>query len=460
MPAVRRATPRPGGPAAPRRGSSGCGQGEPAALPDDSGRRWRPRGGRCSASARPARRACSSGSTSSRATGANAEPELPRGAVPRFHAIMRGRPRALPDRRAGAVADRPALSERDGRAGRSTRPSRGARGARGRRRRVAPARLRPPEPLRRTRAGGPSSRARSRGRWSASSTPGRRCFAGSGTRAAGLRPALQHIHGGQYDALAQRYDVVCGGPETVARARLQSDPAVARGRRLSPSYPPLYGRAAQVHEAASGWSRRSCAPASRHAALGLGGRPGLRGDLRRIAEGIGPFGVHLGGAPRRRRGQPVKVVSVLTTGRGRRSRVRRRRDARRARGARARGRDAVRPARASGATRAYRCGRSRSAPSSRPGPTRCSQPRRRCCSRGCAARSSARRRTTRCSCTSRRSSCSPPRCRARLRPTLAWAEWGPVPFPMRRGLPNRALPARRAAASTPCWRSRRGRGRR
>jgi glycosyltransferase involved in cell wall biosynthesis len=31
----------------------------------------------------------------------------------------------------------------------------------------------------------------------------------------------------------------------------------------------------------------------------------------------------------------------------------------------------------------------------------------------------------------------------RLRPTLAWAEWGPVPFPMRRGLPGRLY--RRAA---------------
>jgi len=34
----------------------------------------------------------------------------------------------------------------------------------------------------------------------------------------------------------------------------------------------------------------------------------------------------------------------------------------------------------------------------------------------------------------------------RLRPTLVWAEWGPVPFPMRRGLPRRAyLDAARAA---------------
>lgn len=34
---------------------------------------------------------------------------------------------------------------------------------------------------------------------------------------------------------------------------------------------------------------------------------------------------------------------------------------------------------------------------------------------------------------------------ARLRPTLVWCEWGPVPFPMRTGLPNRAY--RRAAAA-------------
>jgi glycosyltransferase involved in cell wall biosynthesis len=33
----------------------------------------------------------------------------------------------------------------------------------------------------------------------------------------------------------------------------------------------------------------------------------------------------------------------------------------------------------------------------------------------------------------------------RLRPTLAWAEWGPVPFPLRRGLPNRLY--RRAGRS-------------
>ena len=37
-------------------------------------------------------------------------------------------------------------------------------------------------------------------------------------------------------------------------------------------------------------------------------------------------------------------------------------------------------------------------------------------------------------------------CRARCAPRLAWAEWGPVPFPLRRGLPRRSTGAPRGAS--------------
>ena len=46
-----------------------------------------------------------------------------------------------------------------------------------------------------------------------------------------------------------------------------------------------------------------------------------------------------------------------------------------------------------------------------------------------------------------------PRLPAELRPRVAWAEWGPVPPPMRGGVPQPPLPAAPRATWRRCWRS-------
>jgi peptidoglycan/xylan/chitin deacetylase (PgdA/CDA1 family) len=53
----------------------------------------------------------------------------------------------------------------------------------------------------------------------------------------------------QYDVLAERFDVVCGGPESVLRMGLHP-PGQWRGEAVYlPSYAPLYGRAGEVRQA-------------------------------------------------------------------------------------------------------------------------------------------------------------------------------------------------------------------
>ena len=56
-----------------------------------------------------------------------------------------------------------------------------------------------------------------------------------------------------------------------------------------------------------------------------------------------------------------------------------------------------------------------------------------------------RRPTTCCWSTTRRSSCWPACCPTTLRGTVVWAEWGPVPFPLRKGQPAPRLPRGRRA---------------
>lgn len=61
----------------------------------------------------------------------------------------------------------------------------------------------------------------------------------------------------QYDVLAERFDVICGGPETVLRMGLHP-PGQWRGEAVYlPSYEPLYGRAATVREAVERLVQRS-----------------------------------------------------------------------------------------------------------------------------------------------------------------------------------------------------------
>jgi peptidoglycan/xylan/chitin deacetylase (PgdA/CDA1 family) len=55
----------------------------------------------------------------------------------------------------------------------------------------------------------------------------------------------------QYPVLAERYDVVCGGPETVRSLGFQRTPAWRGAAVYLPAYPPLYGTAAEVAPAAA-----------------------------------------------------------------------------------------------------------------------------------------------------------------------------------------------------------------
>lgn len=55
---------------------------------------------------------------------------------------------------------------------------------------------------------------------------------------------------GQYDVLAERYDVICGGPETVPVLGFQPTPIWRGDAVYLPAYPPLYGTAAEVRPAA------------------------------------------------------------------------------------------------------------------------------------------------------------------------------------------------------------------
>jgi Uncharacterized protein conserved in bacteria (DUF2334) len=54
----------------------------------------------------------------------------------------------------------------------------------------------------------------------------------------------------QYPILAERYDVICGGPETVPLLGFQPTPVWRGDAVYLPAYPPLYGTAAEVRAAA------------------------------------------------------------------------------------------------------------------------------------------------------------------------------------------------------------------
>jgi hypothetical protein len=61
-----------------------------------------------------------------------------------------------------------------------------------------------------------------------------------------LVPPYNHFDAGQHAALARRYEVICGGPETVRELGLQAGPVWTEGAVLLPSYPPVYGDAEQL----------------------------------------------------------------------------------------------------------------------------------------------------------------------------------------------------------------------
>ena len=62
-------------------------------------------------------------------------------------------------------------------------------------------------------------------------------------------PPFNRFDASQYDLLAERFDVVCGGPESVAMLGYHRTP-LWRGQAVyMPAYEPFYGRAAAVTEA-------------------------------------------------------------------------------------------------------------------------------------------------------------------------------------------------------------------
>lgn len=61
-------------------------------------------------------------------------------------------------------------------------------------------------------------------------------------------PPFNHFEACQYDVLAEHFDVVCAGPETVKVLGLRHGPIWFGDAVFLPSYPPLYGRAAEARK--------------------------------------------------------------------------------------------------------------------------------------------------------------------------------------------------------------------
>jgi hypothetical protein len=74
-------------------------------------------------------------------------------------------------------------------------------------------------------------------------------------------PPFNRFDASQWDLLARRFDVVCGGPESVAQLGWHATPTWRGDAVWLPSYPPLYGRARDIvpavermaDEAAGAW---------------------------------------------------------------------------------------------------------------------------------------------------------------------------------------------------------------
>ena len=71
-------------------------------------------------------------------------------------------------------------------------------------------------------------------------------LAGAGVRPRVLVPPFNRFDADQWPVLADGYDVVCGGPESVARLGLHPGPQWRGDAVYLPAYPPLYGRAREI----------------------------------------------------------------------------------------------------------------------------------------------------------------------------------------------------------------------
>jgi hypothetical protein len=74
----------------------------------------------------------------------------------------------------------------------------------------------------------------------------RRSFADLGLKTPVFVAPFNRFDSAQYDVLAERFQVVCGGPESVRLLGFDTTPAWRGEAVYLPSYPPLYGHAAEV----------------------------------------------------------------------------------------------------------------------------------------------------------------------------------------------------------------------
>jgi peptidoglycan/xylan/chitin deacetylase (PgdA/CDA1 family) len=146
-------------------------------------------------------------------------------------------------------------------------------------------RSRSANPRRRTELGG-----RSAGALDVLLTAGNAVFSGLGLPPPRVFVApFNHFDASQYESLGRRFDVVCGGPESVRSLGFAATPLWRGDAVYLPAYPPLYGTAAQVLEAARAMIDARWAlwvPVVLH--WGWEADQGFE-DLRRLTETIRPY---------------------------------------------------------------------------------------------------------------------------------------------------------------------------
>jgi peptidoglycan/xylan/chitin deacetylase (PgdA/CDA1 family) len=115
---------------------------------------------------------------------------------------------------------------------------------------------------------------------------------GLGLRPRVFVPPFNRFDAAQYEILARRFDVVCGGPESVGLLGFQRSP-VWRGEAVYlPAYHPLYARAGEVLGGARALIDREAAlwaPIALH--WGWEADEGW-GELERLLETIAPYAAH------------------------------------------------------------------------------------------------------------------------------------------------------------------------
>jgi Uncharacterized protein conserved in bacteria (DUF2334) len=102
-------------------------------------------------------------------------------------------------------------------------------------------------------------------------------------------PPYNRFSRSQYGPLARRYEVVCGGPETIRELGFHRTPLWREGAAYVPSYAPLYGRASEVLPALDELIERRAAvyvPVVLHWGWELDDD---FAELRRLAERAAPF---------------------------------------------------------------------------------------------------------------------------------------------------------------------------